>query len=141
MSVLPLHLTATEKKSFLSLPSTLQQGWSVADEVLSTDDTPKALEARLSLLRVHDPALRSLRDSIRHGLTVEQLAKTIATMTLSQVTDDDLLSILFAVGPRLLTSCIEYLISIASKDSDLESIAAIAFIRHSILLSYVSANA
>ncbi len=130
-----LSLTAEEKKMFDGLSAKVKEGWEAQEEKGSYQDSPEKLSTRLALLRVHDPKLLEFQKKAA-GLSAEKLSELIAKTDLTGVTDDDLAQLSFAIGPTILTRLIGGLLQAVKTDDDLEGIAALTVIRHSLLESF-----
>lgn len=136
-----LHLTPAERPLFEALPADIREGWNVVHEGLGYVDTPARMELRLALLRIHDPALLELRRRTQTAQTVQEVAEAIASMDLSDVDDDDLASLFFALGPDYLSRLITHLLQNVGTDKDLEDVTGLTVIRHSILEAFHSVSA
>jgi hypothetical protein len=128
-----------EMALFRQLPDALQEGWQTEHEGWGYVDTPVRLEMRLALVRVHDPDMQRLRTIVQQAQTVEEVANTIMSMDLSSVDDNDLASLMFGMGPTLIGQCMLYALRSAASDEDINRIAALSFVRHSILASFAAA--
>lgn len=135
-----LHLTPAERPLFDALPATLREGWKVEHEGRGFVDTPERMELRLALLRIHDPKLLQLRQRTQEAQTVDEVAAAIASMDLSEVDDDDLASLFFALGPDYLSRLIIHLLQKVQTDKDVEDVTGLTVIRHSILEAFHSVS-
>jgi len=134
----PLWLTAEERTFFMTLPAELRDGWELQAETQTFTDTSERRAARLGLVRLHDPALLALRDKAKEASSPEALAALLAEMDLHDVTEDDLAELFFALGPDALTGLIAPLLRAAKTDGDLDDVASLLLIRHSLLASFSS---
>lgn len=128
----PVYLYAPERALVEKLPDDIKKEFVVHDETLDFTDSASLLHTRLSLVRLHDPQLVSLRDQVQAGTSVLEASKSIQ---LADVDESDLSQLFFAMGPSLLTSLITGLLGTAMKDADFLSVASLAQIRHALLLS------
>ncbi|MDD4319766.1 MAG: hypothetical protein PHW10_05590 [Candidatus Peribacteraceae bacterium] len=131
-----LWLTATEQAAFRALPPAVQDGWQVQPETRTYEDTPEKRNIRLSMVRLHDPKLLALRDKVQEAASGDAAAALLDGMDLEGVADDDLAELFFALGPTLLTRLIEPMVLEAKSDDDLEGVAALVTIRHSMLSAF-----
>lgn len=135
-----LHLTPAELSVFTSLPDSLREGWKTEHEGLGYVDMPERMELRMALVRLHDPKLLALRQRTQAAQTVEEVASAIASMDLSDVDDDDLASLFFALGPDYLSRLIIHMLQHAKTDKDVEDVTGLTVIRHSILQAFHSVS-
>ncbi|MFA6038959.1 MAG: hypothetical protein WCV62_03475 [Candidatus Peribacteraceae bacterium] len=131
----PLWLTTDERKAFDALPEAVRNGWELKEETLSFTDTPERRSARLGLVRLHDTKLLALREKVQKAATPEEVAALLAEMDLHDVTEGDLAELFFALGPDALTLLIAPLLRDAKTDGDLDDLASLLMIRHSLLES------
>ncbi|MEK7218892.1 MAG: hypothetical protein AAB728_05515 [Patescibacteria group bacterium] len=134
----PLWLTAAERTIFDALPAPLQDGWELKEETLAFTDTAERRTARLSLVRLHDQKLLALRDKVQKATSPEDVASLLAEIDLRDVTEGDLAELFFALGPDALTRLITPLLREAKTDGDLDDLASLLTIRHSLLESFSS---
>lgn len=135
-----LHLTPAEQSLFEALPEALREGWEVASETLTYTDNPQKQVVRLSLLRLHDPTLKAFREKVMQCEGMEQIVSLIQNTDLSDVQEEDIAQLFFALGPEVLSRMITAMLSQASADKHIETIAGFASIRHSILSSFASVS-
>ena len=128
-----LYLYQTEIEFFNKVPQDIQKEFTVHQETLDFVDSTEKLMTRLSLARLHDPKLLSLRDLVQSS---GDLLGTLQNISLDEVEEEDLSELFFVMGPTLLTSFITGLLATAKTDADILSISAMVEIRHSILSSY-----
>ena len=131
-----LTLTKEEEKAFAELPEAVREGWDVQAETIRYEDTPAKQLMRLSLLRLHDPALLALREKAGRAGSGDELVALIQGMDVSAVDDSDLAELFFALGPTVLSELIAVQIASAKTDADVEGVQALTVIRHSILSSF-----
>lgn len=124
---------------FGTLPEDLREGWKVETEALSYADTAQKQLIRLSLLRLHEPKLIDLRKKVQTSSSMEEVIKLLQKSDLQDVNEDDLAELFFALGPITLTGLIDYQLKLCKKDTDVDGIAALTLIRHSILHALTSA--
>lgn len=130
-----IYLYPAERTLFGKTPEDVHREFAVQDESMDFIDSPKRLHTRLSLVRLHDPKLLTLRDRVQSG---EDVLTAIKNLSIAEVGEDDLSELFFAMGPSLLTGFIMGLLSSAKTDADFLSIAALADIRHALLISFTS---
>ena len=131
-----LFLHEGEREAFDRLPDVLKEGWSVSDERLTYDDSPPRQMMRLSLLRLHDPRLLNLRNKAQTCSSFEQIAALIGGMDLKDIDEDDLAALFFGLGPAVIDELILEQLRDARRDTDIEGVAALSLIRHSILNAF-----
>lgn len=132
----PLWLTADEQTVFAAFSPELRDGWEVQEETQTFADTSDRRAARLGLVRLHDPALLALRDKAKEASSPEALAALLAEMDVHDVSEDDLAELFFALGPDALTGLVVPLLREAKTDGDLDDVASLLLIRHSLLASF-----
>jgi hypothetical protein len=133
-----LYLTAEEQKVFNGIPEAPREGWEVSQETGTFEDNEERLSMRMALLRLHDPKLLDFQKRAA-DLSPEQLTALIAETDLKGVADADLAELTFAIGPVILGRVIGGLLLQAKTDADMEDLAALTVIRHSLLASFVKA--
>ncbi len=134
-----LHLTQKERRVFEKLADSLREGWTVESETLTYDDTPPRQMMRLSLVRLHDPKLLALRKQAEKCRSIEEAAVLMAGIDLKDVNDDDIAALFFGLGPAVIDQLIAEELPRVKNDQELEGIAALSQIRHSILSALLSA--
>src|SRR3989344_8023312 len=130
-----LTLTKEEEKAFAELSEAVREGWDVQAETIRYEDAPAKQLMRLSLLRLHDPALLALGEKAGRAGCGDELVALIQGMDVSAVDDSDLAELFFALGPTVLSELIAVQIASAKTDADVEGVQALTVIRHSILSS------
>lgn len=129
----PLWFTADEATVFTALPEAVRNGWEVREETLSFADSEEKRAARLSLLRLHDPKLLKFQADAEKIDSPDAMAALFAATDLQGVSEDDLAELFFALGPDLLTRVIRDLLAAVKTDADLDAVASLLLIRHSLL--------
>ena len=129
----PLFLLREEQAAFEALSSDLREGWEVEMETATYEDSVEKQIMRLSILRLHDPTLKELRDKAQSAGSVEEVATLLQDFDLKDVDEDDLAELFFAMGPTILSQLIASLLASAKTDDDIEGITALTTIRHSVL--------
>lgn len=128
-----LFLTGTERDAFEMLSSGLRDGWAVQAEDLVYEDTAEKRMIRMMLVRLHDPKLLALRSSVQSGGSLDQTVSAIQSVDLKDISEDDIAELFFALGPDILSRLILLTLMEAREDVDLERVAALTLIRHSML--------
>ena len=102
------------------------------------DDSPERRRMRLYLLRLHDPHLQAFVEEAKKRDTPEALIQLIYNTNLAGVDDSDLAELFFVLGPNALSALIQKMLLECKTDSDLQDIAALTEIRHSLFASLSS---
>jgi hypothetical protein len=134
----PLYLTAKEQAVFAKLPQDVQGDWKVEIETLTFEDNDARRKARLSIMELKDSKLLAVQEKAKEAKTSEDLEKLIQATDLSGTSDEDLFELFFALGPDAVTTMIAGLMSEVKSTQDLESIGALAALRHALLHSMQS---
>jgi len=134
----PLWLTADERQIFTSLPPSVQDGWEVREETQTFTDTAERRNARLNLMRLHDPKLLAFQEKVKKESVPEAIGKLLEETDMRDVAEDDLAELFFALGPDVLTRIITPLLGAAKNDGDVDDVASLLLIRHSLLASFSS---
>lgn len=135
-----LYLTQAEHKTFDAFSDALKDGWEVEAETAQYTDTRQKQLIRLSLVRLHDPKLVALRESVQKCSTKEEVIALLQEKDLTDVGNDELAELFFALGPATLSGLIYAVLAQSSTDKDLEALAALTLIRHT-MLSALTAHA
>ena len=133
--MMTLTLTPEEKTLFEALPDNMREGWSVETENLTYEDDPQKRMVRLSFVRLHDPALLELREKAQTMERPEDIVTLVQDADLSDVADDDIAELFFAIGPSALSLYVRELLHTAGNDKDLEHISSLTLVRHALLVS------
>ncbi len=134
-----LYLTASEQKLFDALNPKLKEGWTVASETLSFEDTSEKSQIRFDLMRLEHPLLEQLRKN--GGVkSAQDLADFMQKNDLSKLGQNDLSEILYVLGPNLVSAVIETMFTSVHNDDDLAGICAFTSLRH-ILFSAMQPTA
>jgi|GEM_PF-649905 hypothetical protein len=135
-----IYLTAGEQKLFDALPKTLSKGWQVEEEDQVYEDTKEKFMVRISLMNLRDPKLLALQERVKKTRSHEEIIPLVDQLSLADISESDLLELFFAMGPKILSVNIADLLKRASGPADMNAIAALTFIRRSILTSLLSAS-
>lgn len=127
-----LHLTDSEQALYQNLAADVRDGWEIATEDLPIQDSPEKRAVRMSLLRIRDPKLVLIQE-LAAGGDSKAVIDAIQNHDLSEVNEEDLQQIFFALGPVVVTKLIESMIPEAKTDKDVEGITALTVIRHALL--------
>lgn len=133
-----LFLTASERALYDKLSDGLKEGWAVENEALTYDDSPQKQAIRLSLLRIHDPHLLELRNKVSSATSMDDIAALLSKTNISEVQEDEVAQLFFALGPESLARLIGHLLRHAKTDGDMEGVTALTVIRHTMLESLPS---
>lgn len=125
---------------FQALPESVRNGWKTEEELLTFEDTPSRRSMRMSVIKLTDPRLLRLRTQVSELQQKPQDAKKLMDdMDFSDVNDDDLLQLFYAMGPDVLTFMIVQLLQPTANDEDVQMVASLSMIRHLILFAFVEA--
>lgn len=130
-----LYLTADEKKVFDGLSGDVREGWTVEEETSDISDTAEKMSMRMELMRFDDPSLAAFQSKVSGASSLEDLATLIQQTDLSDVNEDSLAELFFALGPVVLTRLIGPLLADVKSDAHMSSLEALTGIRHSLLLT------
>ena len=124
-----LRLRENERSLFEQLPDSLQDGWTIEEEMRWHEDSPHALCTRLSLLRSHVPHIQKLKDQLRSTTSEKDILMTLHAFDLHALSHEELLDLFFVLGPSLLSEWIAESLKEAESDTDLLRIAALTEVR------------
>jgi len=130
-----VYLTSAEQEVFNRLSEAVKDGWEVVQEELTYADTREKQIMRLSLVRLHDPSLLSLRNKALKMGSISEVVSLIQAMDLSLIDEDDLAELSFALGPIMMSHLITLLLVKVTSDTEMEGVTALTVIRHAILRS------
>lgn len=132
-----LYLTTEEKVYFEQYPAKNRKEWTVTDEKQVFDDTKERFMVRISMMKLRSPELLELQEKVKKLPNEQEILKLLDSIKISQIPDEDLFEIFFAIGPKLMTV---YILDLLSKQSDLSLVSALTFIRNSILTAFNTAT-
>lgn len=132
----PLYLTADERKLFTALSAKLREGWEVKEEKGKYEDSPERQEIRYELLKLNKAKYKKIVDKANTVRSQEEFHSFVMDVDFSSMTQDELIDVLFTVGPDIVSLLISHGIATAKEDSDVELIAAFTNFRHLVLASY-----
>ena len=135
-----LFLFQEEQSTFEALSPALREGWEVETETATYEDSAEKQIMRLSILRLHDPTLKELRQKAQNANSAEEIATLLQDFDLKDVDEDDLAELFFAMGPTVLSQLISSLLASAKTDDDVEGITALTTIRHSVLHALIPSS-
>lgn len=129
-------LRVSEQAAFDRLPADLRDGWKiVTSKGQGTADTRQRQLSRARLIRLHDPVLRTFQEKAKTCKNEQELSALFSHIDLSAVHSDDLLELVFALGPDALSAIILELLRTATIDKDLLGIASLSFLREELFAS------
>lgn len=132
----PLYLTADERKIFDALPEKLKEGWEVKEEKGKYEDSPERRSIRYELLKLNNPKYKKIVSSADKVHTKEEFHEFVSQVDLSLMKQDELIDILFTLGPNVLSGLIQKGLETAKEDDDLDLTTALTNFRHLTLSSY-----
>ena len=133
-----LHLTDTERALWRGLSQEVQDGWTVETENGNFRDSPERRRMRLHLVKLRDPKLLAFQEKAKEAGAVDALTVLIMATDLKDVNDADLAELFFAIGPGPMGKVVESMLKTATKDEDIEGVAALTTIRRSLYLSMIA---
>lgn len=132
-----LHLS--EKAAFDRLSEGLKEGWNIMpSKGPKTTDTPERQLLRTRLIRIHDPVLKKFQERAKACRNEQELFALLPSIDLASVHPDDLLELVFALGPDTLSGIILGLFKIAKTDRDVLGIASLSFLREELFAASLS---
>ncbi len=131
-------LTVAEQSAFDRLPANLRDGWNVRPSRDGVFEAPERRLLRARLVRLHSKPLRSALDALLKCSSETELSETLSHIDVSEVHSDDVLELVFAIGPEGLSSIILQMLKTATTDQDVLGIAALSFLREELLLASTS---
>jgi len=134
-----LHLTAAEASLFTALPAELQGGWGVEEERVMFEDSPEQLRMRVRLLRLKHPAIDAFRERVKGVQGEEDFRKLVEETDFSSLRENEISQFFFALGPEVISRIIEAELTQVTTNEGLNDVAALAAIRHFLLVSLPSA--
>lgn len=133
-----LYLTPKEHLQFASAPAPLREGFDVEEETLVFRDSPAHRALRFKQLRLQDPALLALVQRASSAGVEEELLATCRDLDPARASDRDLAELCFLIGPEGISALLFERLRTLQSAHDLDGIAALAAMRHAMLLSLVS---
>ena len=130
-----LFLTAAERKAFDALPQKIREWWKVEGETVTFRDSDEGRLMRYGLARFHDPRLQSFIQQVLAQKSVSGAAALFQKTDLAGVMDEDIAELFFVLGPSGASVLVSCMLQAVKSDTDLEGVAALTVIRHSLLLS------
>jgi hypothetical protein len=133
-----LRLRENERSLFENLPDSLRDGWLTEEEARWYEDSPHALQTRLSLLRSHVPSITSLKKNLQSASTEMEIITALRSFDIHAFSHDELLDVFFILGPNTVSEWIFESLLHVKTDDDLLNIAALSEVRHTLLSSFCS---
>ena len=133
-----LYLYTEEIEKFSAYPKDLQEGWTVEEEKMTATDSAEERSMRMQLMHFRDPKLKEFLDSAEHNPAAKDVATILHSTDLQGVDDADLAELFFALGPKVITLLIGFMLKDIKTDDDIEGIVSIALIRHKLLEAFQS---
>ena len=127
-----IFLTTEEKEGFNSLADELKGDWEVQDEAINYKESAEKQRMRCKLMKLSDPALQKAFDEVQNLKEGDQEAfnKWAGSLDLSELNDEDMNEIFYALGPVSISNMIKQMLTAAKEADDVEYVAAISAIRH-----------
>lgn len=135
-----IYLMVDEMKLFSALPPALQDGWKVQEETQSYADSDRKRQVRLEMLRLSSPNLRAIADMTKGAATTEEFMALAEKIDLGQMSEKDMGSTLFALGPDIVTGLLHESLKTAKTDEDVQTAAALSQLRHISLDALLSTS-
>ncbi len=127
-----IFLNTEEKEAFNSLSDDLKGDWEVQDEIIEYEESADKQRMRCKLMKLSDPALQKAFDEVQNLKEGDQEAfnNWVSSLSLSELNDDDMNEIFYALGPVSISNMIKQMLAEAKEADDVEYVAAISAIRH-----------
>jgi hypothetical protein len=135
-----LYLTESERALWSGISPKLQSQYAVEHEVGNWRDSPGRRRMRMQLVQLRDPKLLAFLESAKAAQSAEALAALLMDTDLQGIADADIAELFFALGPAAVSSLIASMLGRVASDSDLQGIAALTTIRHSLYASLASVS-
>jgi len=124
-----LSLTASERKTFASLPVAIREGWTVNDFSITHTESPEELYLRYRMARFEDPAYAALAASVHNAKSPDDFLRVAEKFQFHEGAIDQLSELFFVLGTNVLSGIVAYLLKNAKDDEDIEGIAALTTVR------------
>lgn len=132
-----LFLKADERTLFDRLPESMQEGWSVQEDVMDYVDSPDRRRVRMSAICIQDPRLKAFHDRLHASITLEEATQLLQDLDVRTMHDVDVREIVYALGPDVLSAIIALVLRTAASDEDLLDVAAYSTARHLFFARHV----
>ena len=133
-----LYLTADEKKLYDALSDDLKEGWETEEETITFEDTDELRQLRIDLMEVSSPVTKDIQEKAQGKKTMQEAAEALKDYDLTNLSEDDMWEVFFALGPDTVTSMIEKLFVDVKEDKDVENISTFSIVRHELLTNLSS---
>jgi hypothetical protein len=130
-----LYLTAAEQKVFQALPDGIRTGHTVETETLTFKDSAEQQKVRLRNMKFTDARLTSLESQAQNCKNPEEVAAIIKKIDFNTLPQDDMLELMFAMGPDVFTYLMAGAMKAAKTADDVVDLASMSTMRHGLLLS------
>lgn len=130
-----LILTDVEQVAFSKLSADLRKDCKVQPETIIFQDTQEARDLRLEMMEVTDPTVLHFQRQISEIQSPEQFSSLVSGIDLGTVGDAAINQLLFALGPDAVTILIGRILPNAKSAEDMQGIADLSEVRHSLLHS------
>ncbi len=128
-----LYLTAEEQQRFQALPAALKTGWNVQPEVVTFRDDPDQFMLRAKSLNVKSQVLLDFQKRCSILKSEEDVLAAVEAVDFSSVNDDDILELLFVIGPQGLSATIVSTLEKAKTMDEVGQAGALSVARHTLL--------
>lgn len=132
-----LFLKADERTLFDRLPESMQEGWSVQEDVMDYIDSPDRRRVRMSAICIQDPRLKAFHDRLHASITLEEATQLLQDLDVRTMHDVDVREIVYALGPDVLSAIIALVLRTAASDEDLLDVVAYSTARHLFFARHV----
>ncbi len=132
-----LFLKADERTLFDRLPESMQEGWSVQEDVMDYVDSPDRRRVRMSAICIQDPRLKAFHDRLHASITLEEATQLLQDLDVRTMHDVDVREIVYALGPDVLSAIIALVLRTAASDEDLLDVVAYSTARHLFFARHV----
>lgn len=123
-----LYLTTDEAGIASSLPAPLREGWTVQSCTI-TPERPEELSMRMQMASFQSPAIQAALEAAKKATDAASMEKVAAMIDVQSMSQQEQAELFFILGTRWMGHIISYALQHATKDEDLEGIAALSSIR------------
>lgn len=133
-----LYLYTEEIEKFSTYSKELQEGWIVEEEKMTATDSAEERSMRMQLMHLRDPKIKQFLESAEQNPAAKDVATLVHNTDLKDIDDADLAELFFALGPKVITLILAFMLKNIKTDDDIEGIVSIALIRHKLLEAFQS---
>ncbi len=131
-----MYLTSDEQRAARKVLVDHGNGVTVQEESVRFDDSEDALAVRRSLVAFQSPTLKALLPKLAKATSEAEVKDMLGSVNMDDLSDADVAEFFFLVGPEFVSLQIASLILAASSRADVEAIAALSEVRHTLLQKF-----